>query len=114
MQQRSIAYGKHYHDTSMYIPRVHNFSNSSKLAVKQLGNERIYPSKYGNFIYKPSVDPSKIFKLVCYYTSPESVSEPATLYPKNIDPQLCMAICFSILEYMKKKLRAEFTLQARI
>lgn len=90
MQQRSIAYAKHYHDTSMYIPRVHNISNSSKLAVKQLGNERIYPSKYGNFIYKPSVEPSKIFKLVCYYTSPNTLSEPSTLYPKNIDPTLCM------------------------
>lgn len=96
MQQRSIAYAKHYHDTSMYIPRIHNISNSSKLAVKQLGNERIYPSKYGNFIYKPSVEPAKTFKLVCYYTSPNSLAEPAALYPKNIDPQLCTASIYYI------------------
>lgn len=92
----------------MYIPRVHNLSNSSKLAVKQLGNERIYPSKYGNFIYKPSVEPSKTFKLVCYYTSPNSLSEPATLYPKNIDPQLCTASCLVYSTTKHKKFYAKF------
>ncbi|KAG4068239.1 hypothetical protein HA402_007759 [Bradysia odoriphaga] len=111
MQQRSIAYAKHYHETSMYIPRVNNISNSSSIvAVKQLENERIYPSKYGNFIYTPSVEPSKVFKLVCYYTSPNNLAEPATLYPKNIDPQLCTHLNVGIVQIADNVLVVDETL----
>uniref|UniRef100_A0A6B2E6R6 Putative chitinase n=1 Tax=Phlebotomus kandelakii TaxID=1109342 RepID=A0A6B2E6R6_9DIPT len=56
--------------------------------VKELENERISPSRYGNFI--PTERGRK--KLVCYYSVPYNVLNGRKLLPKDIDPHLCTHI----------------------
>ncbi|XP_055681033.1 chitinase-3-like protein 2 [Lutzomyia longipalpis] len=58
-------------------------------SVKELENERIFPSRYGNFI--PTERGGKR-KLVCYYTAPYNVIRGRDLLPKDIDPHLCTHI----------------------
>ncbi|GAB0091410.1 CHIA [Sergentomyia squamirostris] len=59
------------------------------LGVKELENERIFPSRYGNFI--PSERSGKK-KLVCYYTAPYDEDSSKNLLPRDIDPHLCTHI----------------------
>lgn len=71
--------------------------------VKQIGNERIYPSKLGNFIYKSPTQESDL-KLVCYYAAPPSTAKSNQLYPQNIDPHLCTHINVGLIEIENNRL----------
>lgn len=105
--KRAILYAKQMHESSV-LPTNHNppvrldavnhtifgKSNFSAAmpAVKQLDdNEKIYPSKLGNFIYKPASAP--VTKLVCYYFAAD---KPASLRPQDIHPNLCTHINIGI------------------
>lgn len=104
--KRAIKYAKHYHEINNinYSPPVsisnYNSTSSigvdttitgaesadgskSSLEVKQLDNEKIYPSKYGNFIYKSNATAKT--KLVCYY----SATFKSNLQVKDVYPHLC-------------------------
>lgn len=81
-------YGQYfYENTNQTIPPV---INHNQFAVKQIENERIYPSKYGNFIYAPPTEQFNQFipKLVCYYDVTDIHSSTALL-PDKIDYKLC-------------------------
>ena len=116
-QKRAIKYAKNFHETNnsnillSQLQQIHlsNYSSSNNKLdnIKQLDNEQIYPSKYGNFIYTPKTQPKS--RLVCYYTSPndsrrsphnyaESLKSPLHLLPKNIDAHLCTHLNVGILE----------------
>ncbi|XP_062538315.1 chitinase-like protein 3 [Armigeres subalbatus] len=66
--------------------------------IKELENERILPSKFGNFIYSKEVSRGgkELRKIVCYYTTPSMSSANRHgsrlrdgLFPEDIDPHLC-------------------------
>ncbi|XP_055624502.1 chitinase-3-like protein 1 [Toxorhynchites rutilus septentrionalis] len=65
--------------------------------IKELENERILPSKFGNFIYsrEMSKGTKETAKIVCYYTTPSMSADSgnvrlrSSLYPERIDPYLC-------------------------
>uniref|UniRef100_A0A0K8TLZ9 Putative catalytically inactive chitinase-like lectin n=1 Tax=Tabanus bromius TaxID=304241 RepID=A0A0K8TLZ9_TABBR len=78
------------HKSLLYKSISHNNQNNTK-NIKQIENERIYPSKLGNFIYKPKKH-STDMKLVCYYHMPTYVNKLSVLYPSRIDPHLCTHI----------------------
>lgn len=101
--KRAIRYAKYTHDESKpdYYSRIinsisrRNYTSTdstndegSQIVVKQLDNERIYPSKYGNFIYKPNAVAKT--KLVCYYLASDDTT--SNLQPKDIHPHLCTHI----------------------
>ncbi|XP_058444872.1 chitinase-3-like protein 2 [Malaya genurostris] len=70
-------------------------SSTEEQLIKQLENERILPSKFGNFIYskEASKGTKEVRKIVCYYTIPAKEDSRSrvrsNLYPENIDPYLC-------------------------
>lgn len=105
--KRAIFYAKQTHESSV-LPTHHNppvridaanhtifgKNNFSAVipAVKHLDdNEKIYPSKLGNFIYKASLAP--VTKLVCYYFAAD---KPTALRPQDIHPTLCTHINIGI------------------
>lgn len=75
--------------------------------VKELENERILPSKFGNFIYSKEASRGgrALRKIVCYYTTPSlSGSERSRgsrlrsdLFPQDIDPHLCTHLNVGII-----------------
>ncbi|XP_049530141.1 chitinase-like protein 3 [Anopheles darlingi] len=70
--------------------------------VKQLDNERILPSRLGNYIYSQEAASGQPVqpKLVCYYTTPD-LSAPGglrhILLPERIDPFLCTHLNIGII-----------------
>ncbi|XP_055713443.1 chitinase-3-like protein 2 [Phlebotomus papatasi] len=94
---RTELYSQYLSDYS--VPETHNATNGtdsalesaqrSPVGVKELDNERISPSRYGNFI--PGAASGKK-KLVCYYTAPYDVINGRELLAKDIDPHLCTHI----------------------
>lgn len=75
--------------------------------VKQIENERIYPSKLGNYIYSQQNSNSNITKLVCYYAAPNSLNSTLSLYPKNIDPHLCTHINVGIIDIYNNTIKID-------
>ncbi|KFB38789.1 AGAP000436-PA-like protein [Anopheles sinensis] len=80
--------------------------------MKELDNERIFPSRFGNYIYSKEATrgepPSP--KIVCYYTTPSLRSTQRsgllggrggalrhTLLPERIDPHLCTHLNIGII-----------------
>lgn len=76
--------------------------NSSKLDVKQIENEKIYPSKLGNFIYTPKIKNTP--KIVCYYNSPIVNNDPFNLDPKQIDSDLCTHLNIGLADVQNNEL----------
>ncbi|XP_058831605.1 chitinase-3-like protein 2 [Topomyia yanbarensis] len=72
-------------------------SSTEEQRIKELENERILPSKFGNFIYskEASKGAREVRKIVCYYTTPTMTGRGgrgrvrSNLYPEHIDPYLC-------------------------
>ncbi|XP_059609504.1 chitinase-3-like protein 2 [Phlebotomus argentipes] len=64
-------------------------TQGSPVSMKELDNERILPSRYGNFI--PTERGGKK-RLVCYYSVPYDVERRHELQPQDIDPHLCTHI----------------------
>ncbi|XP_050083255.1 chitinase-like protein 3 [Anopheles aquasalis] len=71
--------------------------------VKQLDNERILPSRLGNYIYSQEAASGQPVrpKLVCYYTTPDLGTVPSglrhILLPEHIDPLLCTHLNIGII-----------------
>lgn len=77
--------------------------------IKELENERILPSKFGNFIYSKEASRGgrAIRKIVCYYTTPSmgvireerrgSSRLRSDLFPQDIDPHLCTHLNVGII-----------------
>nr|XP_029710685.1 chitinase-like protein 3 [Aedes albopictus] len=77
--------------------------------IKELENERILPSKFGNFIYSKEASRGgrAIRKIVCYYTTPSMgvIREErrggsrlrSDLFPQDIDPHLCTHLNVGII-----------------
>lgn len=94
--------------------------------IKEMENERIMPSKFGNFIAASQETTSKGVngreghKIVCYYTTPSMSggrrrkSVRSNLYPDHIDPYLCTHLNVGIAEivngtvYINDDLRVVF------
>lgn len=93
-------------------------NDSEVVPIKEMENERIMPSKFGNFI--ASQETAKgVHKIVCYYTTPSmssgrSRSVRSNLYPDHIDPYLCTHLNVGIAEivngtiYVNDDLRVVF------
>lgn len=75
--------------------------------IKELENERILPSKFGNFIYskEASRGGKDLRKIVCYYTTPSMSGREdrrssrfrRDLFPEDIDPHLCTHVNVGII-----------------
>lgn len=96
--------------------------------IKEMENERIMPSKFGNFIAASQETTSRKVngdngghKIVCYYTTPAMSgsgrrrrSVRSNLYPDHIDPYLCTHLNVGIAEivngtvYINDDLRVVF------
>uniref|UniRef100_A0A1Q3FUW7 Putative catalytically inactive chitinase-like lectin n=1 Tax=Culex tarsalis TaxID=7177 RepID=A0A1Q3FUW7_CULTA len=98
--------------------------------IKEMENERIMPSKFGNFIAAASQETASRsrgpngdagHKIVCYYTTPSMSgsrrrrrSVRSNLYPDHIDPYLCTHLNVGIAEivngtvYINDDLRVVF------
>lgn len=71
----------------------------------QIENERIYPSKLGNFIYNnDNNDKKQKFKLICYYSTPNSNNQFNNLDLTHIDPNLCTHINIGLITIVKNRL----------
>lgn len=74
--------------------------------IKEMENERIMPSKFGNFIaasQETAKGSNEAHKIVCYYTTPSMgggrrKSVRSNLYPDHIDPYLCTHLNVGIAE----------------
>lgn len=84
-------------------------SDSNAPPIKEMENERIMPSKFGNFIAASQETTNKGLngdrghKIVCYYTTPSMSggrrkSIRSNLYPDHIDPYLCTHLNVGIAE----------------
>uniref|UniRef100_A0A182M3W6 GH18 domain-containing protein n=1 Tax=Anopheles culicifacies TaxID=139723 RepID=A0A182M3W6_9DIPT len=88
------------------------------LSVKELDSERIFPSRFGNYIYSKEAmngQPSSP-KIVCYYTTPSLLAthHPGVigrghnlrhiLLPEHIDPYLCTHLNIGIIEIVNNTL----------
>ncbi|EAA06276.5 AGAP000436-PA [Anopheles gambiae str. PEST] len=107
-------------DGSTVLPgRLFGLANDSRpkpaepLRVKQLDSERIFPSRFGNYIYSKEamngLPPSP--KIVCYYTTPDLQARGATgqalrhiLQPEQIDPHLCTHLNIGIIDIVNNTL----------
>ncbi|XP_053669356.1 chitinase-3-like protein 2 [Anopheles marshallii] len=93
-----------------------NMSKSAEpLRVKELDSERIFPSRFGNYIYSKEAmngqPPSP--KIVCYYTTP-ALLRPGVigrshnlrhiLQPEHIDPYLCTHLNIGIINIVNNTL----------
>ncbi|XP_053688384.1 chitinase-3-like protein 2 [Sabethes cyaneus] len=96
--------------------------------IKELENERILPSKFGNFIYSKEASKAaggvkEVRKIVCYYTTPpmnptsgsrSRSNIRSSLYPEHIDPYLCTHLNVGVVEivngtlYINDDLRVVF------
>ncbi|XP_049284146.1 chitinase-like protein 3 [Anopheles funestus] len=92
--------------------------SSEPLRVKELDNERIFPSRFGNYIYSKEAmngqPPSP--KIVCYYTTPALLAARHTgvigrspnlrhmLLPEHIDPHLCTHLNIGIIDIVNNTL----------
>uniref|UniRef100_A0A182KFR7 GH18 domain-containing protein n=1 Tax=Anopheles christyi TaxID=43041 RepID=A0A182KFR7_9DIPT len=86
--------------------------SSEPLRVKELDSERIFPSRFGNYIYSKEamngLPPSP--KIVCYYTTPALQARAGgpslrhVLQPGQIDPYLCTHLNIGIIEIINNTL----------
>lgn len=72
--------------------------DDDEIEVKQFENERIYPSKFGNFISSQQNNNNITTKLVCYYGVPNDLNNTSYLLPSNIDPHLCTHLNIGVVE----------------
>lgn len=96
-------------------------STEEQQHIKELENESILPSKFGNFIYskEASKGVKEVRKIVCYYNAPTMNDDPrsrlrSNLYPEHIDPHLCTHLNVGIIYivngtlYIDEDLRSVF------
>uniref|UniRef100_A0A182PBK0 GH18 domain-containing protein n=1 Tax=Anopheles epiroticus TaxID=199890 RepID=A0A182PBK0_9DIPT len=93
--------------------------SSEPLRVKELDSERIFPSRFGNYIYSREAmngqPPAP--KIVCYYTTPPALSAAThrrgsggapslrhILEPEQIDPHLCTHLNVGIIDIVNNTL----------
>ncbi|XP_052866438.1 chitinase-3-like protein 2 [Anopheles cruzii] len=81
--------------------RSHATGDPLQARIKQLDNERVLPSRFGNFIYSQEATSGQPAspKIVCYYTTPE-LRHPELrhqLNPERIDPFLCTHLHIGVI-----------------
>lgn len=107
--KRGKFYTKSFHEQSTYKNNLNLSSSNNNIfyteKMKQIENERIYPSKLGNFIYTDS-NSNNTKKLVCYYSVPLKFNNNSKeLYPNIIDPHLCTHINVGIVDIDDNQLK---------
>ncbi|XP_055551767.1 chitinase-3-like protein 2 [Wyeomyia smithii] len=105
-----------FHNTQSAAPNdTEGTPPASVAGIKELENERVLPSKFGNFIYSKEASKAaggirEVRKIVCYYTTPSMVSTGgrrggrgrsrvrSNLYPEHIDPYLCTHLNVGVVD----------------
>ncbi|XP_055600421.1 chitinase-like protein 3 [Uranotaenia lowii] len=100
-----FAAGSGFNDTGLEGDET---TTEEQQRIKELENERILPSKFGNFIYskEASKGVKESRKIVCYYTTPPMGSNKlrSNLYPEHIDPFLCTHLNVGMAEVVNSTL----------
>lgn len=107
--KRALLYAHYIYEAPHSNQTPIHHRSAARFAVKQIENERIYPSKYGNFIYTPPEPDQSTPKLVCYYRVPQIHS--TDLLPNRIDPNLCTHINVGIIDIKQNELMLDGSLQ---